>query len=121
LLSPGVHIITLTAEDEYGNSTTCEFELTVDEVLGVNDNTVDTSSIILYPNPARDFVNISNPQSIELNQIAIYDLNGRLVKKESLKQMGTEKTINVSQLSSATYIVLISGPKGQITKQLIKE
>ncbi|MBL4664177.1 MAG: HYR domain-containing protein, partial [Flavobacteriaceae bacterium] len=120
-LDPGVYTVTLTAEDESGNIATCEFELTVDLILGGGEVTIDLTSIVLYPNPAKDYINISNPQNMELNQLAIYDLNGRLIKKESLKLMGTEKTINVSLLSAASYLVIISGPNGQITKQLIKE
>ena len=75
----------------------------------------------MYPNPARDVVNLSNPQGLVLDKAAIYDLTGRLVQTIDLKDMGTEISINVSHLASATYMVLISGEYGHITKQLIKE
>ena len=35
--------------------------------------------------------------------------------------MGAEKMINVSELTNATYLIIISSDQGQITKQLIKE
>jgi len=35
--------------------------------------------------------------------------------------MGTEIEINVSRLASATYMVLIKGENGQVTKSLIKD
>jgi hypothetical protein len=91
----------------------------VESILGINS--VDISTIVMYPNPARNVVNISNPQSVELEQATIYDTNGRLIQTYDLTDMGTEKALDVSRLSTATYLVLIQGPGGQITKQLIKE
>jgi len=120
-LPDGVHTITITAEDEYGNVSTCTFELTVDSILGLDDNELNIGSIVMYPNPAKYVVNLSNPQGLVLDQAAIYDLNGRLIQTIDLKDMGTEISINVSHLASATYMVLISGEYGHITKQLIKE
>jgi len=121
LLPDGVYTVTMSATDEYGNVGTCEFELTVESILGVNDNGIDISTIVMYPNPAINVVNISNPQNIELEQAAIYDITGRLVQTYDLKDMGTEKSLDISMLSSATYVVMIQGTEGQVTKQLIKE
>jgi len=85
------------------------------------DDNVLSDAIVMYPNPARDVVNLSNPQGLVLDQATIYDLTGRLVQTIDLKDMGTEISINVSHLASATYMVLISGEYGHITKLLIKE
>ena len=121
LLPDGVYTVTMTAEDEYGNVGTCTFELTVDSILGVDDNTIDISTIVMYPNPATDKVYISNPQSIDLEQAAIYDVTGRLIQTYDLRDMGTEKALDISILSTATYMVVIQGQGSTITKQLIKE
>ena len=119
LLSDGVYTVTCTATDESGNTATCEFELTVESILGVDD--IDISSIVLYPNPATEYVMVSNPNSVELQSLAIYDLNGRLIKTINLVDMGTEKSIDISELASATYMFIIQGTRGQMTKQIIKE
>ncbi len=121
LISDGVYTVTLSAEDAYGNLGECTFELTVESLLGIGDNNIDVDSVVMYPNPASDFVTISNPQGVQLETVAIYDITGRLVISKNLRDMTGEETINVSSLTSATYMVLISGPEGQITKQLIKE
>src|SRR5690606_41771683 len=120
-LPNGVYTITLTAQDEYGNVSTCSFELTVESSLGVNDPSISLGSIQLYPNPAKDMIIFGNPQLIELQQATIYDLRGRLVQIINLEGMGAAKTINVQQLSAATYIIMIKGKTGQITKRMIKE
>ncbi len=120
-LPDGTYTITLTAEDEYGNVGTCEFELTVDSVLGAGDHGQDLGSVTMYPNPAKAHVTIGNPQGLELEQADIYDLRGRLVNSFNLKGMANEKTMNIEALAAATYVVIIKGKKGQITKRLLKE
>ncbi|WP_157417828.1 BspA family leucine-rich repeat surface protein [Aequorivita capsosiphonis] len=119
-LSDGVHTITIIAEDEYGNISNCDFELTVDVDLGSN-NSLNYGTITLYPIPGRDILNIYNPQNIELERLEIYELTGRLIKKVDLRGITTGTIIDVSKLSSATYMVLISGEGGRKTELLIKE
>ncbi|CAM3272506.1 HYR domain-containing protein [Aequorivita lipolytica] len=120
-LPDGTYTITLTATDEYGNTGSCSFELTVDTILGAGDNNQNLGSIAMYPNPAKGYVNIGNPQSLELESADIYDLTGRLVQSFNLKGMATAKTLNVDNLAAATYVVIIKGKNGQITKRLLKE
>ncbi|MEZ4857242.1 MAG: T9SS type A sorting domain-containing protein [Flavobacteriaceae bacterium] len=121
LLGEGTYTVTITAEDESGNIGTCTFELIVDSTLGTNDPRFDISTIVMYPNPAKAVVNISNPQAIPLENANIYDVTGRLVKSFDLKGMGTEKALDIAMLASATYVVIIQSETGTITKQLIKE
>ncbi|MCT8338557.1 HYR domain-containing protein [Flavobacteriaceae bacterium TK19130] len=120
-LPDGVHVITLTATDEYGNVGTCAFELTVESELGVEDPRQDFATLSIYPVPTDNILNISNPQGIDLEKVEIYDQRGRLVYTETLSGVGTTNTINVSRLAAATYYVRIYGQSGQITKRLIKE
>lgn len=120
-LSDGTYTITLTATDEYGNTSTCEFELTVESVLGTGDNSLSLGSITMYPVPTKNTLNLSNPQGIDLQTLEIYDLRGRLVQTADLRGMGTLKPIDVQQLAAATYYVKILGKDGQITKRLLKE
>src|SRR5690606_26688767 len=120
-LPDGTYTITLTATDEYGNTGSCDFELVVESVLGTDDNSQNLGSIAMYPNPAKGYVTIGNPQSLALDSANIYDLMGRLVQTFNLKGMATAKTLNVDNLAAATYVVIIKGKEGQITKRLIKE
>jgi len=118
VLGFGTQVITFTAEDQYGNVSTCSFELDIQEILGVGD-VEDFASLVLYPNPADSKVNLSNPRQIDLNNVTIYDLTGRIVNKVDLSTMGSEITIDISTLANATYMLLIKGSQGISTKQLI--
>ena len=121
LLPDGVYTVTITAEDEYGNVSTCDFELTVESILGIGESSLDIGSIVMYPNPATNVVYLSNPQSLELESVSIYDAIGRLIKVIDLRNAGVETALDISELASATYLVHIKGAQGEITKQLIKE
>jgi hypothetical protein len=118
VLGFGVHVITFTAEDEYGNVSTCSFELDVQEILGASDLEA-FASLVLYPNPADNQVNLSNPTQMELSDVTIYDLTGRIIHKVDLTNMGSEIAIDVSTLANAPYLLVIKGSQGTSTKTLI--
>jgi len=120
-LIQGVHTVTLTAEDASGNINTCDFELTVTNTLGLDDNKLGLDSVTMYPNPVENEVYLSNPKSLNLQEAKLYDLRGRLIQTLDLKGMGTSHSFNVSKLASSTYIMIIKSDEGQITKRLLKE
>jgi hypothetical protein len=119
-LADGVYTVTITATDAAGNLDNCTFQLTVDTILGVTDRT-DLSSVVLYLNPAKDHVMLSNPGNIALDKLDIFNVHGQLVKTLDLRDSGIEKVIDVSELSSGTYLFIIYGESGQVVKQIVKE
>ncbi len=119
ILGVGVHIITFTATDEYGNVSTCEMELDL-TILGTQDNELN-NAIALYPNPANEQVTISNSSNIALETAMIYDLNGKLVSQINLQDMQSEQVINVSGFATGVYMVYITGEQSSVVKRLIKE
>lgn len=119
-LPDGVYTVSLTATDEYGNTSSCDFELTVESVLGVDQNTMD-AGIALYPNPASSVVNLVNKTNIALEQMMIYDVNGKLVNQIDLRTMQGEQSVDISSMASGVYMVQIIGEKGSTVKRLIKK
>ena len=90
-------------------------------LLGVDKNS-SLSGIILYPNPMENQLILGNPKNVLLENASIYDLTGRLIKTVDLRGMTSEMVLDVSILSTATYMVLITGEYGdQILKLLVKE
>lgn len=119
VLNFGVYTIELTATDDFGQVGTCEFELTVDDALGVD--TIDLSSLVIYPNPVQDKLNISNPNGIDLTEIFVYDMQGRIILTEAMNAMIMDQQVDLSTLQSATYIVKINAEHGELIKYLVKE
>ena len=80
----------------------------IQTILIVSPNSKENSnSIIVYPNPASDIINLkiddSNITELTLN---IYNIMGTLVKSEILEQ--NNRQINIKNLSSGVYIVTVS-------------
>jgi hypothetical protein len=118
VFNEGTHSIIWTATDTNNETSSCSFVLVVDPSLATED--FNLSSIALYPNPTNAILNLSNPQSINLESIYIYDLTGRLIEKKSLIEMGSETSINVSSYSSGSYLAILkSATKGSLSKQLV--
>ena len=79
---------------------------------GVAEIEVD-NSILVFPNPVNDYVNVSSEENI--NKIIIYDISG----KEILRFTPAKKNekINISNFSRATYFVnIISETKNKTFK-----
>jgi len=120
LIGDGVYTVEITATDEYGNTSTCEFELTVESILGVDESALN-NAISMYPNPAQSQVIIANSSNIALEKVMMYDVTGKLVNTVDLRGMQGEQVIDIDNLQSGMYMVQIQGEKASITKRLIKE
>jgi hypothetical protein len=120
LLPDGVYTVTLSSTDDEGNVGTCSFELTVESVLGVASNQLN-AGVSIYPNPARNVMNIGNSTDIQLERAVIYDLNGRMIQTVDLSDMSAEASVNVSHLASGVYMVQLQAQDGQAIKRLVKE
>jgi hypothetical protein len=77
--------------------------------------------ILIYPNPANDFIYVDLLNNKELTSGFIVDLNGRRVGNIELKESSINK-IDVSQISSGTYLLILHFDDGnEVRKKLIIE
>ena len=72
----------------------------------------NNSGITVYPNPASEYLIISNTSNDNLN-LVIYDLTGREVLNSVIN--GQSKKISVSSLANGTYILKMFN-KGEVVK-----
>ncbi|MFC6268432.1 T9SS type A sorting domain-containing protein [Frigoriflavimonas asaccharolytica] len=88
---------------------------TVPSVLGVSD--VKNASVLsIYPNPAREYFILESKKSI--NEIAIYNAEGRIVKSISNPK---SNRVDISSLEKGYYVVKILSDKTESSKKLIVE
>ena len=71
----------------------------------------------LYPNPAKDILNIQSKQDVAINSVEIYNQLGQIV----MASTNTLNTIDVSNLASGTYFVKINTEKGSANVKFVKE
>lgn len=71
----------------------------------------------LYPIPAKNEINIVS--GFQINDITIYDLNGREVKKNT--HQGNEFVLDISKLQKGIYITDINTIRGRVSKKFIKK
>jgi hypothetical protein len=121
VVGPGTYTINVTAEDEYGNASSCSFNLVVEEFLSSEDNLL-ASSVVMYPNPANEFVYLRNNNAqIALTEAIIYDITGKVITRVDLSQMGVEQRIDISGISTGVYMVTIKSADATTVKRLIKK
>jgi len=88
-----------------------------DTLLSSNQFAIGDNSFVVYPNPTRDLLSVSNPNNFDIKNISVIDINGRVVKNQS----GSLTQINVSDLNVGVYFVTIEAAEGKTTKKFIKQ
>ena len=71
-------------------------------------------NVIMYPNPAQDYITISNSSTV--NKVVIHDVTGKEVMRTNI----VNNRVNISQLKSGMYLVNLVGNQGNIVKKLLK-
>lgn len=76
---------------------------------------IDNEEVVIYPNPVDDIVMIETHGRASLQNVIIYDVNGRNVLSTS------ESQIDISNLPSGVYLMKIESSDGIFYKKIIKE
>jgi Secretion system C-terminal sorting domain len=92
--------------------------LVISQLLSSND--VVFNKFLIYPNPVKNSISISNSENINVKSVSISDLNGRVIKTENFSNVSDIK-VNVSGLSSGMYLMNINSDQGVVTKKIVKE
>ncbi|MCG1036984.1 T9SS type A sorting domain-containing protein [Polaribacter sargassicola] len=88
-------------------STDCSGTLAIDDYL--KDN------IVIYPNPATSFIEVSLVDGVALKNIEIYNLIGKKVL------ISDDNLIKLEKLSKGVYLIKVTTDKGLLTRKIIKE
>lgn len=120
LVNPGVTTITMTATDAAGNVASCTFTVTVDDILGVNNNEFN-NNIALYPNPTSGSITLMNKTSEQLISAVITDVKGSIVKRIDLSKAGVETSISMENLATGMYFMKINTQNTSVVKRIVKQ
>lgn len=85
--------------------------------LGTENFTAE--SFKMYPNPAKGFTKLELPDFVSGGEIKVYDNLGRVVRVQAISE--SQVTINTSDLTTGSYMVVVRTDYGNATKTLIVE
>ncbi len=83
-------------------------------VLGVNEAAL--AQIGVYPNPVKDNLNLTVPASVEIKNVAVYDLLGK-----NLNISFSEGVVNTASLSQGVYLLRVETSAGTLTQKIVKQ
>ena len=76
------------------------------------------SSVSLYPNPAREYIDIRVDGDLNVTMMEVYDVYGKLINTVNVIDNPTR--INVSSLANGMYFVRVTTEAGAVTKTFVK-
>jgi len=85
--------------------------------LSIDDDLL-ASQIILFPSYVEKEIFISNTSSLALQEVKFFDVRGRVIKQEILKNVQKQK-VNIEPLTSGLYFVQIRSENGSFSKKII--
>ncbi|HLA55887.1 MAG TPA: T9SS type A sorting domain-containing protein [Flavobacterium sp.] len=110
---------TTQVDPNSNNTMAVPFELIGTALLSTTSNEF-SSKVTLYPNPATNSITISDASNSIDGVIEISDMSGRIVK--SIRSTVVNNlTINISELTSGSYILKLQSENGVSTKKLLKQ
>lgn len=75
------------------------------------------NELVIYPNPAKNYLYIKNSASLNIQDISIVSLNGQVVLQKSY--FSISDGINVSHLKTGVYFVRLKTKKQVLSKKLL--
>ena len=87
----------------------------IDDCTGFKELCANT--LIIYPNPATDRINIKS--EVFISSIRIYEFTGKEVVNERVNNMYYQ--VNTSKLESGIYLLMIETEEAGYTKRLVIE
>ena len=117
---------TLELGDSFSNSAAIYFDFNAPIITNEATTTVVSTlstdefesglGLTIYPNPASELLNIAGLESLEIQSLEVYNLQGQLI----LTQQENTTSIDVSVLRSGMYFIKIISPEGTVFKRFLK-
>ena len=121
----GANVVTVTVTDTDGNSANCTSTVTITDplvvcVLGIEDNELE-SSVRIFPNPTSGQVTLFNDSNMDIDNITILDINGRIIKQITMDSTTTNINFSLVSLAQGMYFVKIENETTSIVKRILKQ
>jgi uncharacterized repeat protein (TIGR01451 family) len=119
---------TLVLGDTFTNNASIYFDYNFPIITNTTATTVTTLStqdfefntyFTIYPNPAKQTLNINTKNEIGVKSVAIYNTLGQIVL--AFTNAETLSSLDISQLKTGAYFIKLTTDKGTASQQFLKE
>jgi Secretion system C-terminal sorting domain len=90
-----------------------------DTLLGIESINDNSSKFSVSPNPTNGLINVTNNDGINVNEIIVTDLNGRVVKSNKFDNVSNIQ-LDITDLSTGMYMMNIKSDQGTATKKVFR-
>ena len=88
--------------------------------LDIVSETALKQSLVLYPNPTNNLINIQFTEPTQLENAMLYDLSGKVVLEQSFAQvLDSQYTLNTEGLAAGVYTLSLQGVGFVKTQQVV--
>ena len=115
ILDGKTHIAEVVAVYENEMTSVGDLSILLSDWVNVYENKAEENEISIYPNPARDFVNISGNDLI--NSVKVYNCLGMMV--EEIEVNANETEINTSDYNTGIYFFNVQSENGNLVKKVV--
>jgi len=95
------------------------FTLVFEEALLSTEDAGLENTISLYPNPAVDQIQLSYTGNQALQSLIITDIQGKIIKQQTLAGFNGQETITISSLKPGLYFFTISTAQSSTTQKIM--
>jgi pimeloyl-ACP methyl ester carboxylesterase len=122
-LENGVYNVLIQAQHpEFQKSLITGFVMNKKEAAPAKKTVANISSLSVYPNPAKDFIQVSFDNK-EQAQVRLYDINGRILHQQMVQETGQQQLqldLNQLKLSQGTYFLEVKIGEEKMTEIFVK-
>lgn len=112
----GTTTVTWTVTDTSDNTSSCSFDITVNEYVGIND--FAEKGISVYPNPTKGQINLEFDRPDEVKQVQITDLTGKIILK--ISDIQRRMILSLPADKSGIFIIHVQTDNETLKTRLIK-
>jgi serine protease AprX len=121
-ITPGQYTITVSHKSSLVNGLQKYSLILSGSNLSLDTEKNELSKVTVWPNPAKDVLNVNFGQELSNGSASLTDMSGRMVfQTKSGAISGQNLTINTSGLSSGFYVLTVTSKDKSLSKKVIIE
>jgi hypothetical protein len=116
----GLTTYEIQVQADCGNNNLSDWSASITETTtNVGIESFTENNVTLFPNPAREYVDIRIDGDVNVTNMEVFDVYGKLINTVNVIDNPTR--INVNGLADGMYFVRVTTDKGMVTKTFVKK